>query len=410
MSKFKVSTINMYIFVIMFLSIYLTPYYVRYEYLNSFANINFIFILSLFIMIFINKNHIDYKKFTFISFIAIYIFVIDYFGNYNSIDTIIKNLSMYIIPLFLFCVKIKRENIKNIFSKSLDVVNIFTMIIFAIGILDPVIGFNIMRFIGENFTTELSRLIYENTILNPYRYTSYMGHALFTKELFLYFYFFNMIYYKKFNECKLNNILIIIISLTGVLLTGSKTGIILIIISILFTQYKKSKIFNVVMSLSIIFISYIVGFFNTIFDRLSKESITSGRYEAGLILKRLDIIKIKFFAGYGEYVDRIIAIYLGEGLTTASMEYPIKILAFKYGIFITIIFSMLVFIYPLIKLLRDREYYLLFAFCIKLIDVNTYNGLIYKADNMILFVLFTFLLLSLSSKDLKYHDKEKRYV
>lgn len=410
MSKFKVSTINKYLIAIMFLSIYLTPYYVRYEFLNSFANINFIFIIALFIIILINKNNIDYKKFTFISFIAIYIFIIDYFGNYNPIDSIIKNLSMYIVPLFLLCVKIKRENIKGIFSKSLDVINIFTMIVFAIGILDPILEFNIMKFIGENFTTELSSLIYENTILNSYRYTSYMGHALFTKELFLYFYFFNMIYYKNFNEYKLNNIFVTIISLVGILLTGSKTGIILILISILFTQYKKSKIFNIVISASIVLTSYVAGFFNTVFGRLSKESITSGRYEAGLILDRLDIIKIKFFSGYGEYFDRTIAIFLGEGLTTAALEYPIKILTFKYGIFVTIIFSILVFIYPITKLLKNREYYLLFAFCIKLIDINTYNGLIYKADNMILFVLFTFLLLSLSNKDTEYHSKERKYV
>ena len=288
-------SLNKYIFVLMFLSVYLFSYYIRENFLGSIGDFNFIFIISLILYIAINIKNVDVRMVSYITFILIYIIFIDKLGNGDSIESIIRNVFMYIIPIYILTIRIKRNLIKEILSSTLNLINIFTIIIFLIGIIDLLIGYKIMNFLGDSLVTGLKSLIVQNTILNPYRYTSYMGHALFTKEIFLYFYLLNIIYFKKFKKSKLNITLVTLISLIGILLTGSKTGTLLIIICILFTNYKKNKIFNFIICLCILIISYLAGFFNTVTNRLNNETLTSGRYEAGKILDSLSIMKIKFF-------------------------------------------------------------------------------------------------------------------
>ena len=216
-----------------------------------------------------------------------------------------------------------------------------------------------------------------------------MGHALFTKELFLYFYFLNIIYFKKFNKKLMNLNIVTIIAFIGVFLTGSKTGAAIILISILVTNYRKSKILNFIFPIIIIIGGYIVGLFNTLILRLKTETLTTGRTLAGDKFSQLGIMKIKLLYGYGEDMIKRVILALGNSEATAAFEYPFKILLFKYGVFCTILIYIIIFIMPIIKFIKDKEYYILFAFVLKAIDINTYNGMIYKPDNMILFVLFT---------------------
>ncbi len=397
MYTIKKLSINRILLILMFFSIYLFPYYFRKEFLNSFADINFLFIFLLFIFLLINRKNINYKKFILITIIIIYIIIIDFLANNDPVDSIIKNLFMYIIPIYLSTVELNSKKIKFIYSGILNTLNFFVIIIFIIGVIDPFIDFNIMKTLSNLFFCGIKDLVYENVSFTKYRYASYMGHALVTKEIFLYFYFLNIIYYKTFNEYKLNNRVVTIISLVGVLLTGSKTGTIVLIISIVFTNYRKNKILNFLYSLIIILGAYFLGFFNSLIYRMNTETLTSGRYLAGEILKNLDFLKIKFFYGYGEYADRRIADVMGDTLTTAALEYPYKILNYKYGVFCTILIYIAIFLLPAFRFLKEKQYYLLFAFVMKAIDINTYNGMIFKPDNMILFVLFSMILINVSN-------------
>ena len=395
MIKINKMKFNKFIFISMVISVYVVSYYIREGLLNNFATFNFIFIFSLFLYIIFNFKSINFKLFIWITFIIIYIIFIDIAENKNSIESIFRSLSMYIIPMYLLTINIEKKSIKEIMSSVLSLINIFTIVIFIIGIIDPFLRYKIMNFLGSYLLSGLKNLIYENTILNEYRYTSYMGHALFTKELFIYFYLLNIIYFKKFKKTKLNITLVTFISLIGILLTGSKTGTVLILICILFTNYKKSKFINFIIGSLILVGSYLAGFFNTVMYRLNNETLTSGRYQAGEMLNNLSIIKVKIFSGYGEYVDRKISCFLGDNWTTAALEYPYKILFFKYGLLCTLFIFYTVFIFPIVEFIKNKEYYILFAFLIKVIDINTYNGIIFKPDNMILFLIFTIMLINL---------------
>lgn len=399
MQKLRISKINEYILILMLISIFLIPFYVRKNILGFIADMNIIFMIALALYLLINREKINIFMFTNLILLCIYIFAIDYIGNYNSIKTIIRNISMVIIPIFLLTIKPKILNKDETLDKIIKIFNFFIIIVFIIGFIDPFIDFSIMKFIGNYITPELNIWIQGNAKLVGYRYTSYMGHALFTKELFLYFYLLNNIYYKKNTKYLLNKNIVTIISLIGILLTGSKVGTLLIIISIIVTEISNKKIRNILIAVAILIFSYNAGFFNNIILRLQNETLTTGRNESWKIVKELNIIELKFLSGYGEYISEIIKRFVSADIATAALEYPIRILMYKYGIVCTFIITAYIFIYPIINIINKKENYILFAFTIKLLDIFSYNGLIYKPDNMILFIFFIYIIMFLFIKE-----------
>lgn len=387
---------NENIYAMMLLSIFLTPYYFRKNILGDLGAPNIVFIGLMIVYMFINLKKINMRRVILIILIIIYIFIIDKIGSNNNMESIFKSISINIFPIFVLTIRMPKNEFKGSFYKFLKVFNIFTFIIFFIGLLDPLLDFKIMKNISYSLEPSLIEWINVNSKLIGYRYTSYMGHALFTKEIFIYFYFLNIIFEKTFGKRILNENITKIIAVIGILLTGSKFGTILIIISIFITDLISNKLKSLIISIIILVVGYILGFFKTIFIRLNNTSFTSGRYESLVYINRFNIIKTRLFTGYGEYIDRIILLVSTPEVATASLEFPIVILILKYGVLCTLMIGYIIFLYPLITFFRRRQLYLIFIFFIKLIDVNSYNGLILKPDNMILFVLFVSILLGVS--------------
>ena len=393
-----------YIFIGMILSVFLLSYYFRREVIGDIAAINIIFMGLLSIYLLFNEKKINIKITLVLMIIVTYIIFNDYLINNEGINTIFKNLCIAIMPISLLAIEIEKKYIKGVFISVTKAINLFTVIIFAIGILDYLFNIGIMKFIADKFAPTLSGWI-------GYRYTSYMGHALFTKEIFIYFFLFNSICSKYLDENLINKYIVMIMSLLGVLITGSKAGVLLIVISIIFTVDKKNKYVNIILSLMLILIIYYMGFFNMTISRLSNNTLTSGRTEAGAVIDELNIVPYKMFSGYGENVQMIIEENVGTTIATAAMEYPIKVWTLKYGILCTATIAILIFIYPFLYMIKRKAYYLCFAFLIKVTEINMYNGLVYKPDNMALFMIFTVLIMGISNLDKKdLLDKERKNI
>ncbi|MBU3107656.1 hypothetical protein [Clostridium gasigenes] len=400
---------NTNIFIVMILSVFITSFYIREPLLKNLASINIIFIFTLIYYLFKNRKRINSILIITIIFIIMYIIVINIIVNNESIITMTNNIFITIVPMFMLTVRLKADEFEDIFVNTLKLFNFFIVVIFFIGIIDPLINFNIMKFFGNNLTPTLKGWIDTNTQIIGYRYTSFMGHSLFTKELFLMFYILNNIYSKKFNKRLIGSNTVAVLSLIGILLTGSKSGIVLILICIIFTADSKGQILNriknSIYTFIIFAITYFMGIFDNVIVRFKSETLTTGRYEYWQQVKQMDIINYKLLSGYGENSYNIVASLIGRHYATAALEYPIRILILKYGILCSTIIVIFLFVRPAIYFVRKREFYILFVFLIKCIDSNTYNGLIYKADNMILFVIFTALLIGASSVKVREYEK-----
>lgn len=393
------SKVLKYIFLGIISSVFLFSYYLRREVMGDIAAMNIIFLVLLAIYLLFNDKKINVSLTLVLVLITTNIIYNDYLINNESINTIIRNLCIAIVPICLLLINIEKKYIKDVFIIVTKALNFFTVIIFSIGIFDYLFNTGIMKVLADNFITSLSPWI-------GYRYTSYMGHALFTKEIFIYFFFFNSIVNKYWNKVLINQYIMMIMSLLGVLITGSKTGVLLIVLSIILTVNKKNKYVNILLSIMLILTIYYLGFFNMTISRLENNTLTSGRSEAGTIVNELEIVPYKIFSGYGENVQMIIENQVGSTIATAAMEYPLKVWALKYGIFCATMIGITIFIYPFIYILKRKAYYLCFAFLIKIIEINMYNGLAYKPDNMIMFMVFTILIMGVSNLDINKIKKE----
>ena len=127
-----IKKINLNIFMGMFLSIFLISFYIRQPILKEISSPNIIFLFLLIILFMINIRHVDMKKFIYVTIIFGYIFIQDYIINGNSIQTIICNIAMYIIPLYIFSLDYDVIDIKETLRVFTIIISIFTIVIFII--------------------------------------------------------------------------------------------------------------------------------------------------------------------------------------------------------------------------------------------------------------------------------------
>lgn len=396
---------NKTIFSIMFLSVFFS-YYIRINLMGkAIASVNIIFILALIVYSFLNRKNNNLLVIAIITFIIIYVFIVDFLGNNNAIMDIIKNICILFIPLYLLTIQPNYEDKKEVVKACIKIFNFFTIIIFLIGIIDPLINLSITNFLANNITPDIIDWINFNATTGVYRYTSYMGHPLFTKEIFIYFFLFNTLYGKVYNEYLINWKIIMSISLIGILLSGSKAGILLIIVSILFLKENGERNFKYYIGILAAFgILYTLGLFDTVILRFQTTTLTTGREEWWQYIQDYKFLRINLFSGYGENIYSIISQKVGDVYTTAGLEYPLRVFIYKYGVLCTLLI-MIILVFPVIIFVNRRQYFIVFACLIKFAEVFTYNGLVFKADNMILFILFVYIMILMSIDDMERNCK-----
>lgn len=310
----------------------------------------------------------------------------------KSIGTIIVVLGSYFLPLILIGLKINKKNFENFFNIFLKIFNAIVICIVVLGILDFFLNYRIIRSFSFLLSSRTEELIEIQSGREIYRLYSFMGHPLYNTQLFLMFYVLNMLKHKYYvNTLKIKYILII--SLIGIALTASKTGIILLGVLLLIFNSGKQNYKYYCIVISILLTSFFLGVFDNTLLRLSTGSLTTGRNEIWKTISQNNLYPFKYFTGYGHsftyYYNKIIP------WASAAFEYPIRMFSLELGIINTLLIYFFIFIYPMSCLLKGREWRLLVGYLIVFIDVNTYNGLSNPGDNMLVLSLFIFIILNI---------------
>jgi len=309
-------------------------------------------------------------------------------------------LICYMIPLLLLGVKISKEDLPIIFSKCLNLLNILVCTIFIIGIYDYLTKGGFQAFLMQQgfFNERYVELVSNGLTHGVFRYYSIFGHPLRTAQLFLTFFILNSIFNKYF-YVKMNPLVISVITLVGVTLSNSKTGVLLSLILILFFSTSKSlgtKVFYWIASLiALFFLLSSQLFSSTVLERVSKTSddLSGGRTELVQAIIDGTIERPKLIGGGPGYSQVVKETTSSEA---TSFEYPFIMFSYDLGIGITILMYIILFIYPLMKLILHRNYYLAGLFLILTLDVNSYNGLTNTGDFMIQFGFVIFLILNVN--------------
>ncbi|WP_026889101.1 oligosaccharide repeat unit polymerase [Clostridium beijerinckii] len=399
----NISIINNLLYTIL-LSLWVTPYYIRGVVLGqNIRSTNIIGILALSILFIIYLLNLEKGNRVFLTLICILslIYTNTQLITSSSIYVIINYYLEIVFPLILLDFKLKVEEFPKIFRMFLKIFNLFVIILLALGVIDFVDNHIIISTLVELFNdigfTELVNSMGET------RYFSFMGHPLYNCEIFLIFFIINNLNNKYFKSI-LNPIVITLISIIGIALTGSKTGLVLIILGVFVLNIynKKVFIFQIVLS----FIALYIGIFNTTIERFN-GSLTTGRNEMWEVITSFDYFPIKFFNGYGSgFTFKYNNIVNGA---SAAFEYPARMFSLEYGILFTIILYV-IFTIPLIKLLRRKHYFILMGYMIVFVDINTYNGIALAQDHMLMSCLILFIMINMSnylffSKNMTSKDK-----
>ncbi|GAB6150661.1 hypothetical protein [Clostridium novyi] len=309
-------------------------------------------------------------------------------------------LNCYMIPMMFINIYFNYKDIKYVFEAFLKPFNVLVVVLFTIGILDYIYKGQIQLFIANKLSdVEFSKLIMGEHYSGIYRYYSFWGHPLDNAKLFLIFFIMNNIYNKYFNKNSVPKY-IFIITIIGLILSGSKIALLLGgFLVLFFSDIKGNKYFYYILIIIIGIILFNTELFQkNLMERfirgIQNHDFSSGRQELIKALISGDYIRPMFWIGGGEGFSRIISNSVGCG--AMNFEYPIIMLAYDYGIFSTILIYVIIFIKPVIVFIKNKHYYILTNYLVLFIYINSNNGLASISDSMAQFCFIVLFLISTS--------------
>ncbi|MBS6396165.1 MAG: hypothetical protein KH452_03280 [Clostridiales bacterium] len=333
----------------------------------------------------IKLNYMDIKfTLIFISLTALFLLT-ELFAE-KSLVSIIKCYGGLLVPLILVHVRIKElENFQVFFVKFMKFFNNFIGVLLILAIAG---------YLFENkiaiFTATILKSSQLMSIVSSRRFVSFLGHPLYNTEFFVAYFGLNAVYQKYLDKKK--SFWYVLISLAGVLLTGSKTGIVLILMGTLMLNISNLK--WLLTYLVAVVGLYFGGFFDLIISRLLNETLTTGRSEKWIELINMVDIDINWFYGNGH--GSVFELNDIVRRASAAFEYPFKLFPYEFGIIFTIILYMVLFVFPAYYFLKRKQYTILVIFGMLVLDVNSYNGLGLYQDHMYTYCFFLCLILNVS--------------
>lgn len=395
MKTIKITNEKLFILLVLILFLFGFPF--RTTFFNGyFKFLNIPFFIILFLLILLNRKYINGKKLVlFVVFFLITVLSDLIYGTTK--ERFIIYFVMNTLPLLMVCIDWNNVNISlNSIKRILKSYNFFIFFITLMYIVDLITGCRAMRFIASNFVPYvLQWLPSEGQSLFGMRYATFLGQYLHTSYIYIVFYLLNTYFNLKVEKDNqfIKNYLIIIISIIGVLSSGSKVGFLLLAISIIVFNVKKIRAMIGLILLTIIM--YFLGAFNLLLNRLQNESISTGRFEYWKTFLSSGQYRIRIFFGLGDCFSSNIQNTLGRWVMEIVQELPFVIMFYKEGVVGTFIFILLLFGLPFLN--KKNDIMTKFSITILFLIINSYNGILVTPDTLILYLFSIVILMFISS-------------
>ena len=141
-----------------------------------------------------------------------------------------------------------------------------------------------------------------------------------------------------------------------------------------------------------------LGFFNIIFNRLATEQFSTGRFDTWKLFFESKLYNFKLIGGYGDSLLNNLISTFDLGVAGILQEFPLPIIALKYGIITAIIFISLTFVYPCRQLKNKNIKFSILIF-ILFVCINVYNGLLVMPDVLILYEFAVMIIVIINNKE-----------
>ncbi|KKO51013.1 hypothetical protein [Paenibacillus sp. DMB20] len=382
---------------------------------DQFSYYNFPFLLAgtVFLIRAAVRNSVNYGILYVVFAFSVILYTYSYLFTNYTLAVILQTVISVTLPLFLIGVKVPKPELMQALRIVILLFNALIFLLLGVGVADFLTGGSIQLLMANTIYNglELGDLIRVERALGIYRYYSFVGHPLANAHYFLVFFILNHIY-AKHDRFLLKKMAVTFMTMLGLLLSGSKTGLVLGLFLVIFCSgMKRNRVFYFAGIIAII-----VVLFNTpLFEENIKQrflggiqsgDITSGRNELLQTLANSRADRPGLLLGGGAGYSREVAKSLNGNIF--NFEYPLIMLAYDYGIAGTAIIYFLILIYPVYVLIRNKSYYELVLFIVLSALANSNNGLANLGSDALAQLCFTFFIFRNLGKHEKASDPEGR--
>lgn len=313
------------------------------------------------------------------------LFIIVFDSGLSKLNSFIS----IILPLFVMSFRFKNKNdFLSFFSVWLKIMSLCVVLMLSTQIVDCVSGFQFTKWMFS-----FTKIPSFGRILNAGRPVTYMGHPLFSSELFLAFYVLVHLY--NLIQKKRDGFIWFLVCLLGCLLSQSRMGTVLMLTAFVLFNLEWRSIKYVIVGFLIVLVCYHMGLFDNVLDRfyLSVEmgDISTGRNAS--IIELLKTNKLNLFALHGQNI-----VYDGTVTTLGiAMEYPILSWAYSFGYVVSIMVSIAAFVYPLAVSVYRKQKVIFISLLVIILDVNTFTGISSNGSKPLLYYVFICIILNVSN-------------
>ena len=305
-----------------------------------------------------------------------------------SAESTVKYIYATILPCYILYISLPGQEIIRYFKMFAKLLTIASTVVVLCGIFDTFLGTSIGKTVAE--FSAVDSLIES---IRQGRMVSYFGHPLLTSEVMILCFSFNtLVNYCIEKKTVIEIVHYSLISVIGIGLCGSKTGLILIAIEFALLYVNKKGIKYFILVATAVYWAYGYGLLNTVIGRFldgfKSGDLTTGRNTALVMLMRNGYLNFNFFIGHAgaDLSERMIA----------ALEYPPLRWAYLFGVWFAVLMCIVLFLIPAIKIFNNKNVKIFVVLIILILDVNSYNGITTQSDQMLLYCVSVFLLLNLS--------------
>lgn len=337
-----------------------------------------------------------------INIVSIVYFNIPFSGVYRFIVSLL-------IPLLV--VGIKLQESKMIFKRFIKIYNWIIIINIFYGLIDYVLHKK-LQFLLADFLlfSSISRSIQADLNTDVYRLFSLLGHPLTNTLLLIIFIGINLLYQHYYKDnINFNTAIIFLTTIVGSFLCNSKFGILIILLillsAILTGSNKGKKLLYILICCIIVLLNSSLrnNVLNRFFMAFEEGDVSNGRFSAIGSLIQNDVSLPFFFLGKGIGASD----YLLQSISDLdNIEVPAVMFMYDYGIFITILIYIILYLIPVVIFVKNKHWYMLFLYTMIFLFANSYNGLATSMGIVQILTFFSMFLINLS-KDLRRKEHYK---
>ena len=304
-------------------------------------------------------------------------------------------VSQSLLPLFLVLYPMNPASRRKVTGWFIVLFDIIIAVLLVCGIIERLTNQSIRKLIIDLLESNGLNAVSFTRTMKDKRFYSIWGHPLSNAVFFNSFFVLNVLWLRA-NKRKCPTFIFFMITLGGVLLASSKTGITVCFLLQVLMNWKHKK--WLLISIPVLALLYFLGAFNGIITRFTTSSLTTGRVEALKKYLPSGIEPFRFFSGYGSNV----IMNSSHPLTKlrAAFEFPLLMFAHDYGILFSVVHIFGLFAYTTWRLLRNRNWIPWLCWSLLFAEINTFNAYTLRSqDDCLFFCLLTLILLTMLEKN-----------